>query len=510
MRQDRHAGSPGPSQMVYDASMKLRAFTILFVLLFSYGASSQEALTQLRQLMKDDRSAIDGLVLYPPEFRDAIFEVSAHPEVMATLSTMQQKSSAAFEKMIEALPAEDQKRVWDIVRYPGLVSALVSSNRSQEKIQASLAKFPSEIHDAALKVGMNQAGYDALTKINELQNAIDTSFADFKKTYPEVTREAMTKMLQAPGALNLLSSNMNVSILLGRVYLQDPEFSRRRAEDVAKETIARNAKSAEDWMTRIKASPKAWQEGKKALLAFAADSGYSETEVRQPITELKDTFSGHPYPYWFGSPVQGAGATWYRYPFWHHSGFYFAPNKKVVIIGPPSAEYLRWHFRTMNHLAEYPNLTEQLLAYYEKYGETNHAFGSILGNWEGQQRDVLSGSWLRPDAGRVERLKVFAMLNEDYQKAKAQDPVGISTRVKFFEANSEKYSALNVTSLSASAKSIELPENVPPPTETAQSLQEDFEIQQAPSYELQAQAEDYMEGSWDADARRRYYETRIP
>lgn len=80
--------------------------TLAGMLLVITLANAQGEKDLLKQLVEEDRSAVDAIVLYPEEIRDHIFEVATHPEVLIKLSGMQEKTQKAFREIIKPYPQE--------------------------------------------------------------------------------------------------------------------------------------------------------------------------------------------------------------------------------------------------------------------------------------------------------------------------------------------------------------------------------------------------------------------
>ena len=86
-------------------------------------------------LLEEEKESIEALILYPEETRNAILEVSMHPELLVRISAIQQSSRDKFVDVLAPLGSKDQKLIWDLTRFPGLIKSLVSAHHEQSLSQ---------------------------------------------------------------------------------------------------------------------------------------------------------------------------------------------------------------------------------------------------------------------------------------------------------------------------------------------------------------------------------------
>ena len=72
-----------------------------------------------------DRRAVEALALYEPATRDAILEATLHPDIIAGLREIQVRSSGEFRDLAKPFDREHQAQLWDLVRFPDLLDAIV-------------------------------------------------------------------------------------------------------------------------------------------------------------------------------------------------------------------------------------------------------------------------------------------------------------------------------------------------------------------------------------------------
>ncbi len=436
-----------------------------------------EELKMLRDMLKEDRSTADALVLYPDDVRNAIFRVSMYPELLAKVAAIQQKSNAAFGKSISSLPLQAKKDIWAIVRFPGLVKKLIDCGQAEEKVQKLAVEYEAPVREAILRAGTGKTESEVLMKIEVLDRSVQEALQIVEKKYPIEIQESLETLIQVPDTLSLLSENMPLTVLVGEVYKQDPAFAEQRASEVGQEVRLKNIHGIEDWKKQLEVTPQAFRELEKAVRVLAAERGYDPARVLTAVSEQETAMEIRPYPYWYGYPKWHPESYWYPYRYWHYCGFFYSTDGNIVVIGTPSAEYLRWHFQDDRHLNQYPHLTDQLLRYYENHGDFSHTFNAIVGRWVEENRERVPGDWLRPDAERVSRLRKNARVNQ--------------------------------ISLTEQAESMSLNVNPLPPG-AVDDASKALKLTLPAAFQWQSQAEEYHEARWDSTVRRQYYESRIP
>ncbi len=426
-------------------------------------------------MLKEDRSTADALVLYPDDVRTAIFRVSTRPELLAKVAAIQQQSSAAFDKIISGFPEQDKRDIWEIVRYPGLLKRLIDTGQDQAKVQKVASEYESPLRETILRAGAIKTESEALVKIDGVDRTTQESFFTLQKAYSPEIQEAIQKLIGFPETLSLLTQGMNLTILVGEVYKQDPAFAERRAREVGVEVRQKSAKGIEDWKTQLESTPQAFRELEQAVRVLATERGFDPAKVLTPVSEKDTAREIKPYPYWYGYPKWHSESYWYPYRYWHYCGYFYSVDGNIVLIGTPSAEYLRWHFQDNRHLGQYPYLTDQLLRYYENHREFNHVFNAIVGRWMEDNRTKMPGDWLKPDAERVSRLR--------------------------------KYDGLNQPSLTQQAASMSLNTNQGPAMPVHES-NEALKLTLPSSFDWQSEAQEYHQTSWDPLQRMRDYQSK--
>jgi hypothetical protein len=323
-------------------------FAIVFILLLAGFVSAQQTapalpdppedvasdVYSLRELAKEDRTAIDALVLYPEDVFLAVMEISRQPEIVVRLSRIQKTSTASFRKITSCVTPAEQRMAWDIARYPGLAADLMDSDRSTDAFQKILLKYPTAVHSAAMALATRRADCDILVNLYHLQNGVDEAFHSTIADYPETTRDAATLLVTYPEILSLLGDYMDQTILIGDIYRKNPAFIKKRGAEIRKEVEAKSAASLESWRSLLASTPAAIGELTQAAAAFAAEM------KRDAQSRETGALAGPPYSYWFGIPEGSAG--WHSHPDYFLWGFYYDPSGAPVLASLPSSEFILW------------------------------------------------------------------------------------------------------------------------------------------------------------------------
>ena len=65
----------------------------------------------LRDLAEENKQSVEALALYPEDTRLSILEAAKYPEVLIKMQNIREKTSAAFQTLIEDFPRNTQGRI---------------------------------------------------------------------------------------------------------------------------------------------------------------------------------------------------------------------------------------------------------------------------------------------------------------------------------------------------------------------------------------------------------------
>ena len=128
--------------------MKTLLFSaILFIASFSEANAQQ--VSSHTPWTKEDSAAINALALYPDSVRMEIFTACEYPAIIVNVATLQKNSSAAFADLLSSYSRTKQEDVWNLSRYPNLITRLVEGGKkSKEDIETIIEKTGCSKEDA--------------------------------------------------------------------------------------------------------------------------------------------------------------------------------------------------------------------------------------------------------------------------------------------------------------------------------------------------------------------------
>lgn len=417
----------------------LNLFIILGIHCFGYAQQDDNVL--LEQLSAQDSGIVSEVIQHPESIRTVILEASMHPEIIARIEVVQKKSSEGFFQLISSYEKEEQKEIWDITRYPGLVEELTSGGKkSKTEIAEILKNYPEEIHKTATKQG--KENYSLLVKINELNKNSNQDFTSIIKDSPTAVQATFRQLLQQPDVLSMLSQNIQEAILLGDIYKSNPVMVKQKLDALNSEYTIQRAKEVEDWKKSLEENPEVKKEFYKSAEEYARENGYDAREYKTRKTEVIVNYTIYPYPYWFGYPRWHASPYWYPYPYWYDWGFYYGPQENIIVVGLPSYYFTYWYFNQPHHHYNHPYLSHHFVNYYEGHHNSYSGYRRGVTRWERDNRNYLSEDWLRNDGNRPNRLKEYGRLEMDRGNYNRRNPQNNLERDEYLRKNQEQYPKL--------------------------------------------------------------------
>jgi hypothetical protein len=405
-------------------------------------AQPEDAL--LKELANANQQTIEALVLYPEDTRMAILEVTKYPSLLIQMAEMKEKTSLAFQTLIEDFEKEDQAVFYELNRYPNLVDQLVRKEHSTVELQTFLELLP--LHDQTRALTLLQTNGSTLIKIHQLSRTAQIAFSKQLIEYPARTQLAFSLLIQHPEVLELLNQDLRFTILVGDLYKRD-SFRILHSMDSLHAIVARvHAEDLTDWKSTIENNQQAATE-----LQMASDE-YSLEVCSHEFNTIADSWPGNdpiwngqllisPYLYWFGSPWWEPYPRWYPYPYWWSWGGYYIRGSWVIIF-LPSYHFMHWYFDRANHHLHYSHLSEQFVRHYQHHRQSGTTITMEVKNWKERHREILSDEYLKGDEGLRKRLITYA----DFEMKRSQYNLKNASRaldqVQFLEKDSQKYPTL--------------------------------------------------------------------
>ncbi|HSR41110.1 MAG TPA: DUF3300 domain-containing protein [Longimicrobiales bacterium] len=414
---------------------------ILGVLLSPAGpqdAAAQENQALLKEMMEENRGAVDALVLYPDSVLHRILEASAHPQLLVRLGVIQEKSSSGFAALAADLPREEQEKLWELSRFPSLVDEIVRGGPKETSELATIAEgYPEEVRPVAIELGSGR--YGVVAGLHELRETADAALEALVEPYSFRVREAVRGLLRYPEILSILTDNLEMTVLVGDAYARNPEAVLARAGELRVEAARRNSEAIDDWARELEENPDALEELEESAAEFAREEGHDPSSAPTVSSTTRVTVTVDPYPYWFGYPYWYATPYWYPYPYWYHWGFYYGTGGTVIVFGMPTYHYTYWHFHGHHHHYRYPHLSDHWLRHHDRHRSVESGFGEAIEDWRDANEGKFDGDWLRDDGNRAERLAEFGRFEEEFAARNRIDPANPISREEFLRENESRF-----------------------------------------------------------------------
>lgn len=428
--------------------MRRVIFVVLALLspLLLIAQSEQELLDQLLQ---EEKNSVEALVLYPEDTRRDILEACLHPEAIVKLESMQSKTSEAFKNLMRGYSQETQELIWDLTRYPGLITRLAqTTGQSDSEVRVMLADYPAEVHPKALEA--RRYYFDLLLRVDDLNEQWRRTFDNLIRDYPDKTKNALRQLVELPEVLTLLSDGIRMTVIVGDLYRRNPEWLMQQLDSLNLVVARAHTKEIEDWKAGLEADPEAKAEFVRSAEDFAREYNYDDAyytyddvyEDGRPREVVVEHHYYYHYPYWFGYPYWYTYPRWRPYPVWYDWGFYWGPGNVIVIIDLPSFYFTHWYFYYPHHHYYYPQLSCHFTRHY--YGHRN--FGSSItagvDNWRHNNREIVTDEWLDKARNDREQFREYGKLESAREKYNRTHPDKAMNPGEFLDKNKRQYPTL--------------------------------------------------------------------
>lgn len=425
--------------------MKKLIWTLAFLLAIIISLIGQSENEYILENLSDiEKEAIHAIVLYPEEVVNAVLEASAHPATIARMGIYQEKTKAQFIDIIEEEDEEQQEKIWNLSRYPGLYEGIVNNDLPL------LSTFDTEIvHEG--KTLYNDTP-ETIEAIVSLLITADNYYYDLTSSLPEESQAAFEQLLAVPEVLSLLFEHLDLTVIIGEIYLHNPEYLDYKIDSLQLVLARQNAEELEEWKTVLQSDPAALEELKAVAKEYKGEEQvtYSDDlyaqyddEVYDFETEIVEVRHYYHYPYWVGYPYWYNYPRWRPYPYWMDWGFYWRSPTDIVIINLPSPIFIDWHLNRPHHFTKYPRWSNHVFDHY--YGHRSHGSGIVasVNNWKKNNRAAISDEWLSDKSVRNRYLNEFAKMESKrviYNRAHADNP---QSQEDYIRKNSSQYKRLN-------------------------------------------------------------------
>ncbi len=400
----------------------------------------------LQRVNQDDQTAIDAVAMYPKEVRTTIFIACMNPEIIARLSAMQKKTNADFTSLLSPYSKEEQEKIWNLTRYPGLITKITEYNRkSGADINTVLASYPSEIRQTAIDEGTKN--YDLFVKINQSNKTYNSEFEQLMLGYPTSTITAFKTLLNQPDILDVLATNMHMTVVVGDVYKKNPALVIHNADSLNLVLSQKSKQDAADWQQTLDKDTLAKQQYQQATKDYAKENGYATQSYSTPLTNAPTNYNSYPYNWWFGYPSWYTYSYWRPYPYWYDFGYYYGYNNRMVYYGMPSGRFLNWYwFHSSNHY-HYSAFSNHCYQYYNMH---NGAYGynpvcKNVYDWRIHNSTIITKDWDKNNANRPALFKEYGQMEMNRESYNVANPQATLNNKEFLNSNQDKYPAMNAS-----------------------------------------------------------------
>jgi hypothetical protein len=437
-----------------------------FLLFISYGTVAQPASGEMSRLLREDSVDINTISAYPENVRENIFIVASHPEGVVKLMDIQKNSNDAFRKEVSGFTREEQQAVWNLTRYPNLVSKLAGTRGNKNRVEEVLKAYPADIHDDAYKYGTERP--ELLAALHAINQDFSVSFDKIVAGYPPNDQAAFRQLLDAPEALSLLGDNMRLTVLLGDLYKTDPVSLKASVDSLGLLNAEQKARDAEAWKEEMNKNPEAKNEIKQSAVEYAKEAGYTEKDYSGTSPQVVERYVFLPYPYWSGYPYWHEYPFWYPYPLWYQWGFYFW-HDDVIWLGPPSWYFVHWHFHHHPHLYHYPHLTNVFINRYY-YGPRRGISSNAVEvhRWMNDNARSLPADFRTNTGERVERIREYGKSEIERDRFNRENPDRKVSHDEFIRVHAEEYPHLKRDAASETPDELKQPAGEPVRTGTGE------------------------------------------
>lgn len=423
----------------------MKTFITIILLAFPLLLTAQSDSQLLNNLIEQNRNSIGALALYPDETRNAILEASQYPEALVRISTLQSNTSVAFKNMLDGLNQEKQGDIFELGRYPELITELTQGGKKNKKqLDEILGRYPEEIRQTASALATKD--YDLLVQMDNLGKSSNETFENIISGYSTKTQDAFRALIQLPEVINILIDDMNMTVLVGDLYNKNPDQVIATLDSLNLVLANENAQELEDWKKSLENDPEAKKELEQAAAEYAEESGYTEAEyttVQKEVIINNYYYDWRPYYYWYGWPWWYTTPYWYPYPYWYDWGFYYGPGGTIVVFGLPSWHFCHWYYYHPYHHHHYPHFSSHMADHY--YGHRTSTSGVVesTGYWKNDNSDGIDKNWTATAENRVERFKEYGQLSQDVKDFQKANPTKEVSRYDYLKNNKSNYPSLD-------------------------------------------------------------------
>lgn len=414
----------------------------------------------IKDLAFEEQEIIEALVLYPKDIRESIFKASTSPEVIIKMASIQSRTSKQFKNLVLDYPEEVQKAIWEMTRYPNLINQLVEQPENSKEI---IEQYPEQVRDESRMIIQDE--FLLLKEVHWLNTLSESTFKNVLDPLPQESKLVFYELIQYPEILDLLSQNIELTILGGDFYKKDPDLVRHHADSLNLYIVRQQAVELEDWKEQLENDPKAMEDLKQVTEEFANEYDFGDVSAtagkdKEIIDDLyyddeeydyeydeqevqRVEYQYYHYPYWFGYPYWFSYPHWRPYPFWFEWGFYWSPYGSMVIYHMPSPFFMHWYFYRPYHHYQYVHLSNHFINHYYGHRYSRNSISGSVKSWRTSNREVVKEDWMENENKRIPALKEFGKMEDARVVYNYKHPKDVVSKKEYVKKNTKKYPNLN-------------------------------------------------------------------
>lgn len=329
----------------------IRIITLTGILALTVQTADAAENGLLQSMMEERQQVVESVVMYPEQTRNAIFNAATYPDAIIRVGNLQNHTRKNFESLIAEYDQENQQKLYELSRYPGLVAGIAEDGFQMSDLEG----YPEEIHGVASEYGAGDK-VDTLEALHRLNQESEAAFHATLVPFPADIQQSLGELVSQPQVLETLLENIDLTTALGDAYSENPDAVEARAAELHDRAVLEKEQSSLNWAASFGDDPVVLEEMEVLASQYQQEDDRPEYVYTGPQT-VTVNYVYHPYSYWYGYPRWYRHAHWHHYPTWYHTGFYVSSNGTVVIIDAPSYAYTTWYYDEYYYHPHYRHLS---------------------------------------------------------------------------------------------------------------------------------------------------------
>jgi len=418
------------------------------------GAQPQKSI--LDRLSEDEKETIEALALYPEYIRIAILHVAQYPSLLAKTKRLQDVSKEKFRDLLSEMPQVTQEAFWDLTRYKGLVERLALISRKGQAVDEVLEDYPTIIHERVKVLYQSQVGlFESISQLNAQSMAMENELLQNESTELQAS---LGLLLDNPDVLSILLEEIELTILVGDLYAQHPDWVLQKADSLHLELVRKNAQEVADWRAVVEKDSKAQDEIYASMSEYQKAYPYDDLYAVNPdwdhytglhddkIVDAIPVFFYYPYSFWYGYPYWYDYPRWRVFPYWYDWGLFPMQHTHSIITGLPRYHVITWYFDRPQHHIRFHHLSTRFIDHYHGHRSLGSGISAGVKSWQQANKDIITDDFLAEGPKLTERIRQFGSMEKARATYNRKHPEKRQTAREFVASRNVKYKELRLIS----------------------------------------------------------------